>query len=110
MQFLLLICNDSTGEEYTPAEDNVVEWVEEVTMSGVRIFGNRLRPMEDAKTVRRRRGKVVVTDGPFADTKERLGGFDLIECNDIDEAVAVAAKHPMARFGCVEVRPIWPFD
>jgi hypothetical protein len=110
MEFLLLICNDPTGEEYVPEEDNIVEWVEEVTSSGVRIQGNRLRPMEHAKTVRRRRGTLDVTDGPFADTKERIGGFDVIECDDLDEAIAVAAKHPMARWGCVEIRPIWPFD
>lgn len=110
MKFLLLICNDPTGEEYSPADDNLNDWVDEVTSSGVRIIGDRLRPMEQAKTVRRRRGKVVVTDGPFADTKERIGGFDFIDCADLDEAVAVASKHPMARFGCVEVRPIWPFE
>ncbi len=110
MEFLLLICNDPTGEEYVPEEDNIVDWVEEVTSSGARTHGNRLHPMDRAKTVRRRRGELAVTDGPYADTKERIGGFDLIECDDLDEAIAIAGKHPMARFGCVEVRPIWPFE
>jgi len=110
MQFLLLICNDPTGEEYSPADDNVVAWVDEVTASGVRLLGNRLHPQERAKVVRRRRGKVLVTDGPYADTKERLGGFDLLECDSVEQAVEVASRHPMAQFGCVEVRPIWPFE
>ncbi len=110
MQFLLLICNDPTGEEHAPAEDTIDEWLEEVTKSGARITGNRLRPMSHAKTVRRRKRTTLVTDGPFADTKERIGGFDLVECANIDEAIEIAAKHPMATFGCVEVRPIWPFD
>jgi hypothetical protein len=110
MEFLLLICNDPTGEEYKPEDDKIEEWAEEVISSGVRIHGNRLHPQTHAKTVRRRRGKVVVTDGPFADTKERIGGFDVIECTDLDQAIDVASKHPMAQFGCVEVRPIWPFE
>jgi len=110
MEFLLLICNDPTGEEYSPAEDNIADWVDEVSASGARLTGNRLHPQDRAKSVRRRRGKVLVTDGPFADTKERIGGFDLLECDSLDEAVEIASKHPMARFGCVEVRPIWPFE
>ena len=110
MQYLLLICNDPTGEEYSPADDHIEEWVDEVNASGVRLVGNRLQPQDHAKTVRRRKGKVLVTDGPFADTKERIGGFDLLECDTVEQAVEVASKHPMAQFGCVEVRPIWPFE
>lgn len=106
MQYLLLICNDPTGEEFDPEDNDIDKWLE--TVEGVRQEGNRLHPQSHARTVRRRKGKVLVTDGPYADTKERIGGFDLLECDDIETAIDVASKHPMARFGCVEVRPIWP--
>jgi hypothetical protein len=54
-----------------------------------------------------RRGEVVLSDGPFAETKEQVGGFDLIDCRDLDEAIEVASKHPAAKFGTIEVRPLW---
>jgi hypothetical protein len=72
-----------------------------------RLDGDRLRPPSDATTVRVRRGEVLLTDGPFAETREVIGGYDLIDCADLDEAVAVAAKHPMARAGMIEIRPLW---
>ena len=64
-------------------------------------------PPEDATTVRVRDGKLLLTDGPFVETKELICGFDVIECRDLDEAIEVASKHPMASFGMVEVRPFW---
>ena len=69
--------------------------------------GNALQPTTTATTVRARNGKVSTTDGPFAETKEQIGGFYLIEAKDIDEATAIAARIPSARMGSVEVRPIW---
>jgi hypothetical protein len=72
--------------------------------------GNALQPTPTAATVRVRNGKQVVTDGPFAETKEQLGGFYLIEAKDRNEALAIAAKIPGARFGCIEVRPIMKFS
>lgn len=72
--------------------------------------GNALQPTATAKTVRVRNGKPANTDGPFAETKEQLGGFYLVEAKDIQEAVKMAAKIPGARFGCVEVRPIMTFS
>jgi hypothetical protein len=72
--------------------------------------GNALQPTHTAGTVRVRNAKPLVTDGPFAETKEQLGGFYLIEARDRDEALAVAAKIPGARFGCIEVRPIMKFS
>ncbi len=72
--------------------------------------GNALQPTMTAKTVRIRDGKKVVTDGPFAETKEQLGGYYLIEAADVDEAAAIAAKIPWARFGSIEVRPIMVFS
>ena len=67
----------------------------------------RLRPIVDSTTVQVRGGEVVLSDGPFAETKEQVGGFDLIDCRDLDEAIEVASKHPAARFGTIEVRPLW---
>ena len=72
--------------------------------------GDRLRPPADAKTVRRRDGKVTVTDGPFAETHEWIAGFDILECADLDEAIELASRHPMATSGIIELRPAWPLD
>ena len=69
------------------------------TRRGVRLQGDRLRPASDATTVRVRDGEVLIVDGPFAETKEQIAGFDILECADLDEAIEVAAKHPVARFG-----------
>jgi hypothetical protein len=81
--------------------------MEEMDRRGVRLIGDRLRPASDATTVRVRNGEVLLTDGPYAETKEQMGGFDVIECADLDEAIAVAAKHPITRFGMIEIRPFW---
>ena len=74
------------------------------------MIGNRLRPVGDARTVRVRDGKRIVTDGPFAETKEWIAGYDVIECSDLDAAIDIASKHPMARFGRIEVRAVWPIE
>jgi len=106
MKYLLMVCVDEavepSGEEALPHA-----WVQEMDGRGVRQFGSRLRPVSDATTVRVRGGEVVVSDGPFAETKEQIGGFDLIECKDLDEAIEVASKHPAAKFGTIELRPLW---
>jgi hypothetical protein len=107
MKFLLLICSDSTAEAYDPALDDIDAWVTEMDRRGVRTLGERVRPPSDAKTIKRRAGELVVKDGPFTDAKERIGGFDLIECADMAEAIEIAARHPMSRLGQIEVRPIW---
>jgi len=72
--------------------------------------GERLQPTHTATTVRVRDGKVALTDGPFTETKEQLGGFYLIDAKNLDEATQIAAKIPTATYGCVEVRPIWTMD
>jgi len=110
MRYLMLVCVDPSAEPFDPAQDNVEEWVSTNDRNGTRIIGNRLADIGKAKTVRVRRGKLLVTDGPFAETKEWIAGFDLLECRDIDEAIQVASKHPMARFGRLEVRPLWTGD
>ena len=70
--------------------------------------GDRLKPVSSASTVRVRNGKTTITDGPFAETREQLGGYYLIEAKDLDEATAIAARIPGARLGSIEVRPVWP--
>jgi hypothetical protein len=107
MKYLLLICEDEpfTGD---PAELDANPWVEEMERRGIRQFGDRVRPASDATTVRVRDNELLVSDGPYAETKEQMAGFDVIECADLDEAIEVASKHPMAKFGMIEVRPFWP--
>jgi hypothetical protein len=106
MRYLMLVSDDESAG--VPIEDTEpTAWVSEMRERGVRQLGARLRPASDATTVRVRDGEVLLTDGPFAETKEQIGGFDLIECENLEEAIEVAAKHPSARFGFVEVRPIW---
>ena len=111
MKYMLMICGDDSIElspaESAEMESSMLSWVHEMDGRGVRLQGNRLRPAEDATTVRVRDGEVLLGDGPFAETKEQIGGFDLIECADLDEAIEVASKHPVARFGSIEVRPFW---
>lgn len=106
MKYLMLVCVDGPFEA-EPGELDPNPWVEEMEGRGVRLTGDRLRPPSDATTVRVRDGETLVTDGPYAETKEIMGGFDIIECADLDEAIEVAAKHPMAKFGMIEVRPFW---
>jgi hypothetical protein len=106
MKYLLMICVDEPFEA-DPADLDPQPWVDEMAARGIRLTGDRLRPPADATTVRVRGGETVVTDGPYAETKEQMGGFDIIECRDLDEAIEVAAKHPMSRYGMIEVRPFW---
>ena len=80
-------------------------WVEEMEGRGVRLLGRELDLPETAATVRVRDGETLVTDGPFAETKEFMAGFDVIECADLDEAIEVAAKHPSSWFQTIEIRP-----
>jgi hypothetical protein len=106
VRYMMLVCVDESVE-VSPEEGLPTSWVEEMVGRGVRQFGSRLRPVSDATTVRVRGGEVLLSDGPFAETKEQIGGFDLIECKDLDEAIEVASKHPAANFGTIEVRPLW---
>ncbi|NNC10921.1 hypothetical protein HII28_03380 [Planctomonas sp. JC2975] len=106
MRYLLLICTDPTGEDDAPGDLTIDEWVAETDGSGERIVGERL-PVETAKVVRRRGDRVHVTDGPFAESKEQIAGFDLIEADSLERALEIAARHPMARAGLVEVRQFY---
>jgi hypothetical protein len=106
MRYLLMICIDENAPENRPSPE-VVTWAEEMDRRGIRQIGQRLRPTSDATTVRVRDGDVLAADGPFAETKEQIAGFDVVECEDLDQAIEVASKHPAARFGAIEVRPLW---
>ena len=110
MQFMLFVATDPEAEPYDAALDNIGEWGAEMAERGIAVHGDRLRPVEDAILVRKRNGEVVVTDGPFTESKEWIAGYDIIECRDLDEAIEVASKHPMARFGRIEIRPTWPLE
>jgi hypothetical protein len=113
MKYLLFIVADEdvklTPEQEVEARSGLESWVAEMDGRGVRLQGNRLRPVSDATTVRVRDKEVLIADGPFAETKEQIAGYDILECADLDEAIEIASKHPVARFGLIEVRPFWPF-
>ncbi|GAA1782448.1 YciI family protein [Agromyces lapidis] len=110
MEYALLYAEGADALPYVAADDNVGEWVDEVVARGVSEFGERLRPEQDATTVRVRGGELLVSDGPFTESKESIGGFDVIDARDLDEAIEIASRHPVASFGRVEVRPFvrWP--
>jgi hypothetical protein len=109
MRYLLLVCSD----ESDPAtEDDAViarygQFYTAMQQRGVLLTGERLRPTTTATTVRLRDGKLVTTDGPFAETKEQIGGYFVVDCRDLAEATEVAAQLPAAAYGTIEVRPIW---
>ena len=109
MRYMMFVAIDPEAEAELddPDEDNIDEWVARHDASGARVIGDRLRPVDDATTVRRRNGKVLITDGPFAESREWIVGFDILECADLDEAIEIASQHPMARGGRLELRPFW---
>ena len=112
MEYLLLIYSpEKDFEKKTPAEykalsDEYGKFTESIKKSGNYKGGNPLQPTSTATTVRSRGGKVLKTDGPFAETKEQLGGYYLVEAKDLDEAIALASRVPSVFFGSIEVRPI----
>lgn len=111
MRYLLMICDDESdgrGPLDIVRDPEHVAWIDYLDRSGVALLdGARLRPGSDATTVRSRSGETLVSDGPFVETKEQIGGFALIECNDLDDAIEAAARHPFAAHGLIEVRPVW---
>lgn len=102
------ILNALTGEEWSALRKETLDYVEELQKENVLISAEPLQSVKTACTVRVRHGKTLTTDGPFAETKETLGGFFLIEARDLNEAIKVAARWPSARLGSIEVRPIEP--
>ena len=112
MRFMFMIYHDEQEHEALPeAEmqgrvDGSLEYDEELRQRGHYIVSDALQPSRTARTIRVRGGKVSTTDGPFAETKEQLGGFFLIEAKDLDEACEIASRFPPAKIGVIEVRPV----
>ena len=111
MKYMMLVCVPE-GVELSPQEQAEIgpatdAWVQEMEGRGIRLEGHQLRPVSDATTVQMRSGDLLVCDGPFAETKEQIAGFYLVDCQDLDEAIEVASKIPSAQWGTIEVRPIW---
>ncbi len=116
MRYILLIYgNENPNTAPTPEEMNAEmnaynAFTQEISERGVLLSGDALQPTTTATTVRVHDSKVLTTDGPFAETKEQLGGFYLVQCNNLDEAIEWAAKIPGARHGSIEIRPVMQFD
>jgi hypothetical protein len=113
MKYMMFVVADpDAAAEAEPSENDLTieEWLADVDGRGKRIAGDALRPVSDATTVRVSRGQVLVTDGPFTESKEWIAGFDILECDDLDEAIAIAARHPQANGGKLELRPFWTED
>ncbi len=105
MKYMMFVCNDTEPETDESVIPDIDVWVAENDKAGRRITGNVLAAPSAATTIRVRGGETLLTDGPFAETKEVIVGFDILECADLDEAIAVAAAHPMAYGGRIELRP-----
>jgi hypothetical protein len=111
MKYLMLhsVDHDTPAEAAARATPEALDaWIEEMTARGLLLEGSKLQPVSDATTIRAPGGRAVVTDGPFAETKEQVSGYDVIDCPDLDSAVAVAAAHPTTHVGSIEVRAFAP--
>lgn len=111
MRYVLLICNDETqaltAEEADERFAAYMKCQEEMASRGALISGERLRPTTASTTVRFRNDELVIADGPFAETKEQIAGYYMVEAKDLDEAVDLASLIPAVHHGTVEVRPVW---
>jgi hypothetical protein len=116
MQYLLLIyANESEYEKLSPSQTETLmtdyaEFTKSIVQSGHFKAADRLRPVSTATSVRVRDGKPMITDGPFAETREQLGGFYLVDAKDLDEAIEIASRIPSSKYGTIEVRPIWRME
>ena len=111
MRYAMFVCGD---ENLELSEQQVQERMEafmgfqaELEARGALVFLQRLQPTSTATKVSKRGGSLVIADGPFAETREQIAGFYVLECEDLDEALELAARNPAAEFGTVEVRPVW---
>jgi hypothetical protein len=110
MKYALLICDDESivvSDEEMDADPVNQAWSADLERRGAEVYGVRLRPSGEATTVRVRGGETLVSDGPFAETKDLIGGVVVVDCASLDEAIAIAAGHPYTRRGSVEIRPVW---
>jgi len=113
MKYMLLVYLDEHALTETEREHCYVEsaqLTQDLNASGNYIYAGPLHPISTATSVRVREGKRLVTDGPFAETREQLGGYYLIDAHDLDEAIRIAERVPPARFGTVEIRPVMEID
>jgi hypothetical protein len=111
MRYLVLFRAADFRDDYElrPGErDALRRWCADMEARGITLTGKPLRPAREAATVQVKGGEVLRTDGPFAETKEVVGGFEVLECASIDEAIDLASGHPVAEYGCIEIREIWP--
>jgi hypothetical protein len=115
MKYMLMFWDSDTTEYSVDevAQMTVLKsWIDEMRQRGIRLHGSSLSPADEGRLVRVRDGERLVNDGPFAETKDQIGGYDVIECASLDEAIEVAAAHPLAQTATVEVRPFddfpWP--
>ena len=112
MKYLCLVYIDEKGlDAMSESDSNALDSVslaydDELRRSGLFIVAEALESVQAARTLRPQEGKIIITDGPFAETKEQLGGFILVDAKDFEDALRVASKIPAARLGCIEVRPI----
>ncbi len=104
MKYMMFVCSDTEPETDESQVPDIHRWVAENDAAGRRVTGDVLAPPTSATTVRVRGGELLISDGPFAETKEVIVGFDIIECADLDEAIEVARRHPMAYHGRLELR------
>lgn len=116
MKYALLIYGDESAQAgATPEQQQLVmqeymEFTKSLAESGAHLGGEALDATSTATTVRVRNGETITTDGPFAETREQLGGFYMVEAADLDEAIAIAARLPGSKYGSVEVRPVWDWE
>jgi hypothetical protein len=114
MQYLLLIYSNEaemagrTASAIASMTAEYTDFTKGIIKAGQFKAGDRLKPTSSATTVRIRNGQMAATDGPFAETREQLGGYYLVEAKNLDEAIAIAARIPGAKHGSIEVRPVWP--
>ncbi len=112
MKYMLLMYAEESKVPQTPEAQQAAApawgaFNQEIQAAGVMVSGGGLASIANATSVRIREGKTLIADGPFAETHEQLGGYVLVDCKDLDEALAWAAKIPTAKYGCIEVRPLW---
>jgi hypothetical protein len=106
MRYLLLVWVDDAAESAELPPDAVGTWIDDVQGRGLRLLGGPLGPTSASTVIRERGGELLITEGPFAESHEWIGGFDVLECRNFDEALRAARRHPMVGLGSIELRPI----
>lgn len=116
MKYLMLVCRDVDDSPAPPSQadrdgaPDVGQWWQAANDAGAYVMGDRLRPATEAVTVRVRKGELLLSQGPFTEVGELVAGFDVLECDSMEEAVEIASGHAMAHAGAIELRAMWPFD